>query len=455
MLGLLAADDSEAAVRAAEAAGLELVLVDSIAELLRALSNRPWSATVLSLSAEHVDADVVRRVAERGSTGALLLTAKAVSFERALLMDRVGAAGILHEPLDAVALGERLASVVDEGRTVPFPSVLPGAEREAAPKLVGESPVMGAVFETIARVARSTSTVLLTGESGTGKEVAARAVHWASERRDGPFVAVNCAAIPEHLLESELFGHERGAFTGAVARRVGRFERAGGRTLFLDEIGDMSLVLQAKVLRVLEDRVIERVGGEEGSPVDVRVIAATHQDLSEATRDGRFREDLYFRLAVVEVHLPPLRSRGPDIRALALHFGADFAHCHGKRVTAITERALERLESAVWKGNVRELRNVMDRAVLLAHGDVVRSQDLRLGSAAPRASPHAADPEPRGYAPGPSLEQVESEHIRTVLQSVNGHIARAAASLGIHRNTLARKMKQYGIDPASPASGSR
>jgi len=309
------------------------------------------------------------------------------------------------------------------------------------------------VFETIARVARSTSTVLLTGESGTGKEVVARALHWASDRARGPFVAVNCAAIPEQLLESELFGHERGAFTGAVARRVGRFERANGGTLFLDEIGDMSLVLQAKVLRVLEDRVVERVGGETSDPIDVRVVAATNQELDEATADGRFREDLFFRLAVVELHLPPLRDRGADTRRLALHFAAHFAARHGKTVRAITENALGRLEGAAWPGNVRELRNVMDRAVLLARGDVIRSADLRTGRAAPRGSARSEAGGGVGYSSDLSLEEVESDHIRRVLAALDGHMARAAESLGIHRNTLARKMRQYGID--APQGGGR
>jgi DNA-binding NtrC family response regulator len=312
---------------------------------------------------------------------------------------------------------------------------------------------MGIVFETVARVARSGSTVLLTGESGTGNEVVARALHWASDRRDKPFVAVNCAAIPEHLLESELFGHERGAFTGAVARRVGRFERANGGTLFLDEIGDMSLVLQAKVLRVLEDRTVERVGGERSEPIDVRVIAATNQALGPATQEGRFREDLYYRLAVVELRLPSLRERGDDIRQLALHFGADFAERHDKPVRAITENALSRLEGAAWPGNVRELRNVMDRAVLLAQGEVIRSADLRVGLAAPNGSAHAGAATSVGYAPELSLEEVESDHIRRVLTSVDGRMTQAAESLGIHRNTLARKMKAYGIEAHIGAGG--
>ena len=264
----------------------------------------------------------------------------------------MGAVAFLREPLDAEELRERLSAVTEEGPEVPFPPALP----EEGPEMVGTSPAMAQVFETVARVAATDSTVLVTGESGTGKEVVARVLHGASARAAGPFVAINCAAIPEHLLESELFGHERGAFTGAVERRTGRFQRARGGTLFLDEIGDMSPVLQSKILRVLEERVVEPVGGGEAVPVDARIVAATNQSLEERIGEGAFREDLYYRLAVVELHLPPLRERGGDIRALALHFGARFAERHGRPVAAVTEEALRRLERYAWPGNVRELR---------------------------------------------------------------------------------------------------
>jgi DNA-binding NtrC family response regulator len=358
---------------------------------------------------------------------------------------------LLREPLAAEELGLRLLGALDEGREVPIPRSRGRDPEEPTPELIGESPVMGQVFETLARVARSEATVLLTGESGTGKEVVARALHWASGRREGPFVAVNCAAIPEHLLESELFGHEKGAFTGAVARRVGRFERADGGTLFLDETGDMSLVLQAKVLRALEARTVERVGGETSQPLDVRVIAATNHDLAGAIRDGRFREDLYYRLAVVELDLPPLRERGPDVRTLALHFAGLAAARHDRPVRSITTKALRRIETASWPGNVRELRNVMDRAVLLAHGPSIRSTDLRIGAAAPSTTAHGAVSGSAGYAPTMSLAEVESDHVRRVLESVGGQMTRAAATLGIHRNTLSRKVREYGIEV--PASG--
>jgi two-component system response regulator HydG len=433
--------------QAASSAGIEVVATRSLRGLLEKLTERAWTATLVSLAAEHVDERTALRVSEEANSGALILTAPAVSLERALLMERAGAVALLREPVDPEQLHARLAMLLDEGPEVGVPDLPETDGRRGEPVLVGDSPAMGEVFETIARVARSPATVLVTGESGTGKEVVARALHWAGDRRSGPFVAVNCAAIPEHLLESELFGHERGAFTGAVARRVGRFERAHAGTLFLDEIGDMSLVLQAKVLRALEERVVERVGGDDDITVDVRVVAATNQELSSAMADGRFREDLYYRLAVVEIDLPPLRERRGDVRLLALHFAAYFARRYDKPLAAITRRALQRLETAPWPGNVRELRNVMDRGVLLAQGPTIRTGDLRIGAASPTGSAHAGRSGAAGYAATTSLQEVESDHIRRVLLSLDGHMARASTTLGIHRNTLARKMKEYGIEP--------
>jgi len=434
---------AEAVREAAQAEGLDIETVPKLSELLGRLGSARFAATFVSLDADGMDGAVAQRIGDAPASGALLLGTSRVSLEVAVLAEACGAVALLREPLDGDDVRRRLQGVLDEGRVVPVPEA---GEASTAPSFIGESAPMGTVFETVARAARSTTTLLVTGESGTGKEEVARAVHWASDRSDGPFVAVNCAAIPEHLLESELFGHERGAFTGAVARRVGRFERAHGGTLFLDEIGDMSLVLQAKVLRVLEERVIERVGGEEAKAVDVRVVAATHQDLRRAMKEGRFREDLYFRLAVVEISLPPLRERGADLRLLALHFASHFARRHAHPLTGITEQALRRLESAPWPGNVRELRNVIDRAVLLASGPVIKSSDLRLGAGAPTASPASDAAAPGGYAPTLTLQEVEAEHIARVLAAEAGHMGRAAEVLGIHRNTLTRKMQAYGLE---------
>ncbi len=448
LLALTSSRARDVVKEAATFVGLELRWTETLSQLLEEVSRQAWSATLVSLSVDPVDEEIARRLGAEPNTGALFVSARGASLERAISVERAGAIALLHEPLQVAELRSQLTPILEEGDVVLLGRA--GHEPGAGPLLVGSGPAMAEVFQTLARVAASPSTVLITGESGTGKEVVAQAVHWASDRSDGPFVAVNCAAIPEHLLESELFGHERGAFTGAVARRVGRFERADGGTLFLDEIGDMSLVLQAKILRVLEDRVVERVGGEVTTSLDVRVVAATNRDLQELICEGEFREDLYYRLAVVELELPPLRERGDDIRELALHFVAHFAERNGRPMEGITEEALHRLEDYSWPGNVRELRNVLDRAVLLSRGGVARSGDLRMGAGSPRASARSRT-SALGYSPSLSLDKVEADHIRRVLVHVGGHMGRAADVLGIHRNTLTRKVREFAIEVESPA----
>ncbi|MEX2467425.1 MAG: sigma-54 dependent transcriptional regulator [Gemmatimonadota bacterium] len=453
LLALVPQSFDRAALRDIEEIGIATVLTENLSECLKQLGTGNWLATLVSLSSELVDEPVVQRIARAPGCGGLLLSARGASLERALLAERVGAMGLLREPIDPRDLLTRVSLLLDEGPEIPFTDGPPPARSDQAdPTLIGEGPAMAGVFERIARVARSDSTVLLTGESGTGKEVVARALHAASARRDGAFVAVNCAAIPEQLLESELFGHEKGAFTGAVGSRIGRFERANGGSLLLDEIGDMSLLLQSKLLRALEERQVEPVGGTAPRAIDVRVIAATHRDLAARIEDGRFREDLFYRLAVVDISLPALRERGPDVRPLALHFGATFAKRHDRPVRAVTERALERLAEHSWPGNVRELRNVMERAVLLAGGPVIRAGHLRLGEAAPRASSRPSRNHAGGYPASFSLADVEAAHIARVLASTDAHIGRAADILSIHRNTLTRKLQQYGLDSADAES---
>jgi len=250
------------------------------------------------------------------------------------------------------------------------------------------------VYKLMARVAHSTATVLVQGESGTGKEVVARTIHEHGPAATGAFVAVNCAAIPENLLESELFGHEKGAFTGAVARKIGRFEQAAGGTLFLDEIADMSLALQAKILRAVQEREIERVGGGESIPVTVRLIAATNRDLQTAIAQGRFREDLYYRLAVVTIQLPRLVDRGDDLLLLIAYFARQFAQRYGKRIEALSDRALELLRHHQWIGNVRELRNVIERAAIVATDGTLRTEHCRTSCG--RKSPACPSARPEG-----------------------------------------------------------
>ena len=297
------------------------------------------------------------------------------------------------------------------------------------------------VYKLIARVAPSTATVLVQGESGTGKEVVARAIHANGPKASGPFVALNCAAIPKSLLESELFGHEKGAFSGAVTRKIGRFELAKGGTLFLDEIADMSLPLQAKILRAVQEREIERVGGGEPIPIDVRLIAASNRELRDAIQQGRFREDLYYRLAVVIVRLPRLSSeRGGDLGLLAAYFARQFAAQYGKEITGFSDRALELLSAHRWVGNVRELRNAIEQAVIVADGgtmlvdhlpDEIRGHE---GSLAGTMAGELA-----------TLAEAEARHIARVLAHTGGQIGAAATILGIHRNTLTRKIREYGL----------
>jgi two-component system, NtrC family, response regulator AtoC len=302
--------------------------------------------------------------------------------------------------------------------------------------MVSKNPGMHRVFDLARSAARSQSTILILGESGTGKELLARAVHAESPRQQAPFVAVSCAALTETLLESELFGHERGSFTGAVARRKGKFESAHGGTLFLDEIGDISAKLQLDLLRVLEDRRFFRVGGSDPVDVDVRIIAATNRDLRKATADGDFREDLFYRLNVIPITLPPLRDRREDIPLLVDHFLEHLNIESNRRVEGVSADALALLMRYDWPGNVRELRNVLERGLVVAKGALVLPDDLGLTLSGARAEPPDT---------GLTLEEVERRHITAVLQASGGNVTQAARTLDIDRVTLYNKIKKYGL----------
>jgi DNA-binding NtrC family response regulator len=430
--------EAVAALTAAlERAGARVRVADSLGSGLSALAEGEWRLTLLGGRVAEEEPELVRRIAGEGRAGTVALVAAPASLRLALEGPALGVADVLSAPLDAARVAALLAEDPPASGELPLPEA---ADEDG---LIGASPALVEVFRTVGRVARSDATVLVTGESGTGKELVARALHAASARSAGPFVAVNCAAIPEDLLESELFGHERGAFTGAVARKVGRFERAHGGTLFLDEIGDMSLVLQAKILRALQEREIERLGGEERIPVDVRVAAATHRELDALIASGDFREDLFYRLAVVRLHLPPLRERPGDVVALALHYAARFARQHLRSIRGLAADAVAALEAHPWPGNVRELRNAVERAVLLAPGRALRAADLALGAAAADAAP-AGEPLP-GYRADLTMAEVEALHLRQVLRRVDGHFGRAGEQLGLHRNTVSRKAQEHGL----------
>jgi Nif-specific regulatory protein len=319
-------------------------------------------------------------------------------------------------------------------------------------ELIGESPAWQRVLDQAMRAAMTKATVLIRGESGVGKELVARAIHQASPRRHGPFVTLNCAALTETLLESELFGHEKGAFTGATERLIGKFESADEGTIFLDEIGEMSLSTQAKFLRVLEGHPFERVGGNVPIHVDVRVVAATNRPLEEAVRAGTFRRDLFFRLQVVQLDVPPLRERMEDVPLLAEHFLKRFSRETGRKFKGFTAAALDKLQHYHWPGNVRELKNVIERAVALATGHVIDASDIWLSQldlpsrtgTGPSGSASARSDLPGSYQPL-SLDELEKRHIWATLQHTDWNKSQAAAILGIERSTLDRKIKAYGL----------
>ncbi len=314
-------------------------------------------------------------------------------------------------------------------------------KRFDAGNIIGQSPAMVKVLEMVAQVASSEATVLISGESGTGKELIAGAIHFNSPRKDGPYVKINCAAITETLLESELFGHEKGAFTGAYKKKEGRFVQAQGGTLFLDEISEMSLAMQVKLLRVLQEREITRVGGEEPIKVDVRLIAATNKDLVREVEEGRFREDLYYRLNVVNINIPPLRQRKEDVPLLAKHFLSIFSEKNHKNIEGFTPQAMDRLLRYDWPGNVRQLMNAIERAVVLSRSNYLDLEDLPL-------VPGEQLPENGGHEIPVSdlaLEEVEKATILKTLELTGGNKSEAARKLGITRKTLHTKLKKYGV----------
>ncbi len=320
-------------------------------------------------------------------------------------------------------------------------------EKLSFDNIIGSSPAMQAVFKTIEQVAPSRASVLITGESGTGKELVAEALHQHSPRASAPFVKLHCAALAESILESELFGHEKGAFTGSVARREGRFKQADGGSLFLDEIGEISPTLQVKLLRFLQERTFERVGGNETLKVDVRIIAATNRDLSTEVAAGRFREDLFYRLNVVNVEMPPLRARPSDLLPLATHFMRKFAKDNGKEITGFDDSALERIAGYRWPGNVRELENVIERAVVLCDEPTISSKHLPPGVGAVQ----------RGTVriPGSTLEEIERHAILSTLEAAGGRTAQAAQMLDISVRKIQYKLHEYGITMQRTAQSTR
>ncbi len=412
--------------------------------------------------------ELLRRLAAMKHDGELaenvcvvLLTAQG-SIESAVEAMRNGAWDYLPKPVDPARLRgilqsasrQRRAEAAEASQALDRPSVRAQKQPGALGPLVGSTPEMKAVFSLIERVASSNVSVLVTGESGTGKELVARALHDLSSRRSKPFVAVNCAAIPETLIESEIFGHERGAFTGANERRAGCFELAEEGTLLLDEIGEMPAATQAKLLRVLEDRTLRRLGSKVETPVDVRVVAATNKDPRQAVADGELRGDLYYRLNVFNIQMPPLRAHAADVRPISEKMIADMNAKHGCSVRGMTDQLRTRLEHYSWPGNVRELRNTIERAVILAGTGLVGVEHLppNFGEGAlPATGQPGSRPESDSavhVAVGTTVDEAERQLILKTLESTHNNKTRAADILGISTKTLQNKLKEYALERA-------
>ncbi len=416
---------------------------------LARLAEEPVDLVLTDLRMPGVDGiEVVGRAAELAPEVPVVVVTAHGTIETAIEAMRRGATDFLLKPCTPATLEMVLGRIDstqrlrDENRYLR--SELVGEE---PPAMIAKGPAMMEILRTASRIARSKGTVLITGESGTGKERIAHYVHQNSPRRDGPFIRVNCAALSEQLLESELFGHEKGAFTGAHKQRRGRFELADHGTLLLDEIGEISPGLQAKLLRVLEEEEFERVGGNTTLKVDVRVIATTNRDLPREIAEGRFREDLYYRLHVLPIHLPALRERPEDVIPLARHFVEVYGRRNGRENLTFSPEALERLVEWDWPGNVRELENVVQRAVVLASGDRIEAGDLAFGPSAPsrETEPEAVDPEQdlaRRLANKP-VADIERWAILATLECTGGNKTEAARRLGLTARTLSNKMKAW------------
>ncbi len=458
MARLLVADDHDAVrdgmVLSLARLGHEVQGVRGGAEAIAAYRKRPFEVVVTDLRMVPVDGiEVVKRLREADPEATVVVVSAHGTIAAAVEAMRAGAIDFLEKPFSPEVLRVRVEKAIEIARERRGARTARGradalAEdraREMDPTgLVGSSEPMRRVHEQIRKVAATGATVLVLGESGTGKELVARAIHAQSARREGPFVSVSCAAIPEGLLESELFGHEKGAFTGAIRRKLGRFELAHEGTLFLDEVGEIPPQIQVKLLRVLQERRFERVGGEETVEVDVRVVSATNRELEKLAKDGQFREDLYYRLAVVPMTLPPLRERPGDVEELARWFLEKLSPRVGRRVTSFAPEALDVLRRHRWPGNVRELENVVEQALVFAEGEQVRPEDLPDGLR--RAPPQAALPIPAGdRSLTEVLEDLERQLILAAYEKAKGVKAETARALGIKTSALYYKLEKYGI----------
>jgi DNA-binding NtrC family response regulator len=421
---IVEADDGDRVLEALEKAEIDLILLDLKMKRLGGL-------------------ETIKLLRRKGRLEPIIVITAFSSVESAVEAMQQGAMDYVTKPVDIEALKHTIS------RTLNFEALQEEnqqlknrlGEQFNFGNIIGRSSAMHRVFETLSLVAPSDATVLINGESGTGKELIASALHNNSERKQGPFIKVNCAALHENLLESELFGHEKGAFTGADSRRAGRFELADKGTLFLDEIGDMSLQTQAKILRVLQEKELELLGGNTTITVDVRLVAATHKNLQAMVEDGTFRQDLFFRLSVVPVELPPLRKRLEDIPVLADFFLDRFAQKNKKDIKGFHPQSLLLLARYAWPGNIRELENTIERAVILCPGELITPRELppQMVPKEEISRPHLSPPD------GLKLKDLEREAIRSTLKQTDGNKSKSAKLLGIARQTLLNKIKEYKI----------
>ncbi|HEV8195258.1 MAG TPA: sigma-54 dependent transcriptional regulator [Gemmatimonadales bacterium] len=448
---LLVVDDDEEALRllaeVLEREGYTVVRALTVEQALRALDGAtPFDAVLTDLRMPGASGlDLLREVRSRDPRSLVFVLTAFGDANAAGEAIRAGAYDFISKPYDLPTLRAAITQALDRRHLTPAPA--PAVESRAElrrPVVVGHSPGIIEVMKTVARVATSQATVLITGETGTGKELVARAIHTYSDRAPRHFVAVNCSALAEGVLESELFGHVKGAFTGAAVARLGLFREADRGTIFLDEIGDISPAMQSRLLRALQEREITPVGADVPVKVDVRVVAATHQDLEGLVKQGRFRGDLFYRLNVVTVKIPPLRERLQDLPLLAHHFLRDLARSHGREPVALDPEAESLLLGYSWPGNVRELQNVLERAMVLAAQGVIGPEhlpmDLRSDAAAAPSDPLVA-----GESSLLPLAEVEKRHVLTVLKATAGNREGAARILGISSRTLLRMLQRWGI----------
>jgi two-component system response regulator HydG len=419
--------------------GYDVCTAENASEALLRLAERRWDVALLDIKMRGTDGiELQRRMHELDPEMIAIMMTGYASVETAVAALKNGAYDYVTKPLDPDEIAHLVANAMSHRKTKEENVRLKTQVEEATRpnEMIGQSAAMKRVFEAIETVGPTDATVLITGESGTGKELVARAIHYASPRRFHPLVAVHCGALTETLLESELFGHEKGAFTGAQYRKKGKFEVAEGGTIFLDEIGDISLKTQTDMLRVLQEREITRVGGNQNIKVDFRVVAATNRPLEQMIEEGKFRPDLYYRLNVFRIELPPLRERREDIPLLVNTFVRKFSREMSKRITRVNPRAMDILQQYNWPGNVRELENAVERAMVVAQEPEIREQDFTIRASTQVLGAQVPD--------GRTLDDIEKAHILRVLEDCGGNQTRAAEVLDIDRVTLHHKLKKYG-----------